>query len=55
VRASCLQSYTVHRVGARVHEEYWIPAKDLDALDDNIVGEIEVIDEFDGDGQPPSS
>jgi hypothetical protein len=49
-----LQSYTVRGVGARVHEEYWIPAEDLDALNDNIVGEIEVIDEFAGDGQPPS-
>lgn len=51
VRASFLQNYTVHRVGARVHHEYWIPAEDLDTLNDNIVGEIEVIDEF---GQPPS-
>jgi hypothetical protein len=55
VRASFLQRYTVHRVGARMHEEYWIPAEDLDALNDNIVGEIEVIDEFAGDGQPHSN
>jgi hypothetical protein len=50
VRSSFLQQYAVHRVGARVHEEYWIPAEDLDDLNDNIVGEIEVTREFQGPG-----
>lgn len=48
VRSSFLQRYEVHRVGARVHEEYWIPAADLDELNDNIVGGIEVAQEFEG-------
>lgn len=33
-------------VGARVHEEHWIPAEDLVGLNDAIVGEIEVIASF---------
>ena len=61
VRRSFLDRYEVHRVGARVHEEYWIPAKDLEKLNDNIVGVIEVIAEFDGapatasEGGPPGT
>ena len=49
VRSSFLQKYEVHRVGGRVHEEYWIPAEDVTNLNDNIVGTIEVIHEFHGD------
>ena len=48
VRASFLARYEIHRVGGQVHEEYWIPAEDLDDLNDSIVGEIEVIHEFHG-------
>ncbi len=35
-------------VGGREHEEYWIPAERLSEFNDNIVGLIEVIAEFDG-------
>jgi hypothetical protein len=48
VRRAFLDRYEVHRVGARVHEEYWIPAEDLEEFNDNIVGTIDVIAEFDG-------
>ena len=33
-------------VGGAEHEEYWIPAEDLEAFNANIVGKIEVIREF---------
>jgi len=33
-------------VGSAEHREYWIPRGDLEALNDNIVGNIEVISEF---------
>jgi len=46
VRAAFLASYEVHQVGARVHQEYWIPAEELAAFNDSIVGPIEVIAEF---------
>jgi hypothetical protein len=29
-----------------MHEEYWVPAEDLPAFNDNIVGAIEVIARF---------
>lgn len=43
VRADFLASYDVHVVGGRTHVEYWIPAEELEAFNDAIVGEIEVI------------
>jgi hypothetical protein len=51
VRTSVLDRYEVHRVGGRVHDEYWIPAAEVEGLNDNIVGEIEVISIF--TGAPP--
>jgi hypothetical protein len=32
--------------GSRIHQEYWIPAEDLDEFNRRIVGLIEVIREF---------
>jgi hypothetical protein len=46
VRKSFLERYQRHVVGAREHEEYWIPAEDLPAFNDNILGNIEVIARF---------
>lgn len=46
VRAGFLKDFEVHRVGGRGHDEYWIPAAQLDEFNDNIVGDIEVIATF---------
>ena len=46
VRASFISRYEVHTVGGSRHTEWWIPAEDLDALNDNIVGTIEVVAEY---------
>jgi hypothetical protein len=46
VRADFLSRYETHIVGSSIHEEYWIPAEDLDEFNRNIVGQIEVIAEF---------
>ena len=35
--------YTVQTVGAVYHREYWIPAEELHAFNQHILGEIEVI------------
>lgn len=53
VRAEFISKYTQHTVGAERHKEWWIPAEDLDMLNDNIVGTIEVIQCF-GSDQPAS-
>ena len=45
VRASFVANYEIKQVGASNHTEWWIPAEDLEALNENIIGEIEVIDE----------
>jgi hypothetical protein len=50
VRAGFLADYTVETVGSRMHQEYWIPADQLDAFNASIVGVIEVIAEY-RDGQ----
>ena len=47
VRADYLARYEVRTVGrGRVHEEYWIPAEELDDFNASLVGPIEVIAEF---------
>lgn len=38
--------YPVRQVGAAHHTEWWVPAEDLEALNDHIVGTIEVIHVF---------
>lgn len=44
-----LTRYTVHTVGSRVHQEYWIPAGDLLELNRHIVGPIVLIATYEFD------
>jgi hypothetical protein len=46
VRTEFLQRYPVQTVGGSQHQEYWIPAEELEEFNRNIVGDIEVIAEF---------
>lgn len=46
VRAEFLVSYEVQKVGGAPHLEYWIPAEDLEAFNDNLVGEIEIVSTY---------
>lgn len=46
VRTDFLAAYERQIVGARHHEELWIPAEDLDAFNSAIVGQIRVVKEF---------
>ena len=46
VRAAFLERYEVKTVGGSEHQEYWIPAEDLEKLNRNLVGRIEVIAEY---------
>ncbi|MGD2132173.1 MAG: hypothetical protein PVI23_05225 [Maricaulaceae bacterium] len=48
VSAAFLDRFERKVVGGREHEEYWIPAEDLDAFNAAIVGPIEVIAEYEG-------
>lgn len=49
VRADYLSRYPVQTAGARMHQEYWIPAEDLDEFNRNITGPIEAVAEFRGE------
>lgn len=49
VRREFLDGYEVHQVGGSTILEYWIPADDLDDLNANIVGQIEVVHEVRSD------
>jgi hypothetical protein len=46
VRKSFLDRYQLKTVGSATHQEYWIPAAELEEFNQNIVGKIEVIAEF---------
>jgi len=46
VRSDFLSRYEKQIVGASYHEEYWIPAEELQAFNDAMVGLIEVVREF---------
>lgn len=50
VREDFIAKYETHVVGARRHEEYWIPAEELEAFNDAIVGTIDVVREFGAEG-----
>jgi hypothetical protein len=41
-----MQKYETQRVGGSHHTEWWVPAEELEQLNDNIVGVIEVIGEY---------
>jgi hypothetical protein len=45
VKESFMARFKVETVGARRHTEWWIPAEDLEQMNDNIVGSIEIIGE----------
>lgn len=48
VRKEFLDNYETKIVGGGIHEEYWIPAEDLEEFNQNIVEKIEIVSEFKG-------
>ena len=46
VKKDFMSKYAVENVGGAEHNEWWIPAEDLEEMNDNIVGEIEVIGKY---------
>ena len=48
VRKEFMDRYPIKKVGGRDHTEWWIPAEDLEELNANIVGKIEVTGEYGG-------
>jgi hypothetical protein len=50
VRSDYLARHPLQTAGARAHQEYWIPAEEMDDFNQAIVGPIEVVAEFRGEG-----
>jgi len=46
VKKSFMERYPIQKVGSDHHTEWWIPAEDLDELNENIVGLIEIVGEY---------
>lgn len=46
VRDDFLKKYEIQRVGLNHHLEFWIPAEDLNEMNQNIIGKIELINSF---------
>ncbi len=46
VNKSFMDRYEIHKVGGSNNTEWWIPAEDLEELNDNIVGEIKIISSY---------
>lgn len=46
VLRSFIDQYRVEDAGGRAHQEYWIPAEDLAAFNEAIVGTISVVRRF---------
>lgn len=46
LRKDFLDRYSPQEAGGRAHREYWIPAEDLPAFNEAIVGSIEVVRRF---------
>ena len=46
VKKDFMDRYEIQKVGGKNHTEWWIPAKDLEELNANIVGLIEIIGEY---------
>lgn len=41
-----IADYEIQTVGASYHQEYWIPAEELDNFNHHIIGEIQIIKEY---------
>jgi len=50
VPRSFMARYPLQQVGAAHHTEWWVPAEELEALNDRVVGLIEVLWRFDSQG-----
>lgn len=46
VKTEYLKKYQVQNVGGQIHDELWIPAEELKAFNENIVGQIIVTKSF---------
>ena len=41
-----ISRFEIHTVGSHIHQEYWIPADELDEFNQNIIGNISIIEKY---------
>ena len=46
IERTFIDRYDVPEAGGRSHLEYWIPAEDVDAFNETIIGPIEIVHSF---------
>ena len=46
VKSSFMNKYKIEKVGGNNHTEWWIPAEDVEEMNTNIVGKIEILHKF---------
>lgn len=46
VKKSFMKKYKIEKVGGDIHTEWWIPAEELETMNQNIIGKIEVLHKF---------
>ena len=46
VKTAYLNKFKIENVGGEIHNELWIPAEELEEFNSNIVGKIEVTNQF---------
>lgn len=46
MNADYIKKFKIENVGSLIHNELWVPAEELDTFNKNIVGIIEVTQEF---------
>jgi hypothetical protein len=52
IDSALLSRYPVQQVGNATHREFWVPAGELEAFNDHIVGLIEVIASYGAENVP---
>ena len=46
VNKDYLNKFEIQNVGGGIHDELWVPAEELEEFNNNIIGQIEVTQEF---------
>lgn len=54
VDSAYLQQFEIQNVGDKNHNELWIPSEELETFNENIVGEIKIVQVFYGEKYQPS-
>lgn len=49
VEEAYLSNYSIETAGGNAHQEYWIPAEEMDAFNNAINGDIRIVDSFSSD------